>query len=535
MKKVLIIFTILIASLSAFGQIDTINIGTSADSGDGDKLRTAMYRVNLFMQDYNRLTIYDAAGTTGTTSTNLVFSTSPTLITPALGTPSALVGTNITGTALGLGVGTVSGLSLGSGSLALVGDDALTFTTSGVTGVTLPTSGTLATLASPSFTGTLGIAGNISMTSTSNIYSANAMSFYTTGPADNILIDANTGGVGEVDIGVTGDNDTLNVFGTAFFNGLVSIPTPFTLGAVSVTATGTELNRSIGLTDVIQDQLDLKAAIADQTHTGVTTITELRVGDGTSNTIASIDSSSVFDSGTLVTFIGADTINNYTPHSARSTTVPIELGDSTGALEGNYMTANNYYNNMSRDNSLKALKDLGSNIVGYPIYLGDPYSSMALGDSRVYLIYSYLAEPTTLTGLSFQIATAGDFAPNNENRLGLYSVSGETYTLVAATDTCSLAFMNSGVNEVPFADAIGGSPATYEAAAGYYMTAIIYNNSTENTPPSIRSTSINLVLLQLGGDRHIVSYETGNATLPAQITAADLSSIQTSPILFIYE
>lgn len=38
-----------------------------------------------------------ATGTTGTTSTNIVFSTSPTLVTPALGTPSALVLTNATG------------------------------------------------------------------------------------------------------------------------------------------------------------------------------------------------------------------------------------------------------------------------------------------------------------------------------------------------------------------------------------------------------------------------------------------------------
>ena len=39
-----------------------------------------------------------ATGTTGTASTNLVFSTSPTLITPALGTPSAIVLDNATGT-----------------------------------------------------------------------------------------------------------------------------------------------------------------------------------------------------------------------------------------------------------------------------------------------------------------------------------------------------------------------------------------------------------------------------------------------------
>jgi hypothetical protein len=36
---------------------------------------------------------------------NMVLSTSPTLVTPALGTPSALVGTNITGTASGLSIG----------------------------------------------------------------------------------------------------------------------------------------------------------------------------------------------------------------------------------------------------------------------------------------------------------------------------------------------------------------------------------------------------------------------------------------------
>lgn len=40
-----------------------------------------------------------------TGSGSAVFATSPTLVTPALGTPSALVGTNITGTAAGLSIG----------------------------------------------------------------------------------------------------------------------------------------------------------------------------------------------------------------------------------------------------------------------------------------------------------------------------------------------------------------------------------------------------------------------------------------------
>jgi hypothetical protein len=50
-----------------------------------------------------------ASAVTDETGTGaLVFATSPTLVTPALGTPSALVGTNITGTAAGLTAGNVT-------------------------------------------------------------------------------------------------------------------------------------------------------------------------------------------------------------------------------------------------------------------------------------------------------------------------------------------------------------------------------------------------------------------------------------------
>jgi hypothetical protein len=43
--------------------------------------------------------------TTSTGTGSVVLNTSPTLVTPALGTPTALVGTNITGTAAGLSIG----------------------------------------------------------------------------------------------------------------------------------------------------------------------------------------------------------------------------------------------------------------------------------------------------------------------------------------------------------------------------------------------------------------------------------------------
>ena len=84
-----------------------------------------------------------ATGTTGTNTTNLVYSTSPTLITPALGTPSALVGTNISGTGASFTAGAVTGFTPASGTLTLAGADAVTITTTATTNVTLPTTGTL--------------------------------------------------------------------------------------------------------------------------------------------------------------------------------------------------------------------------------------------------------------------------------------------------------------------------------------------------------------------------------------------------------
>jgi hypothetical protein len=62
------------------------------------------------------------AVTDETGSGALVFATSPTLVTPALGTPSALVGTNITGTAAGLTAGNVTTNANLTGAVTSVGN-----------------------------------------------------------------------------------------------------------------------------------------------------------------------------------------------------------------------------------------------------------------------------------------------------------------------------------------------------------------------------------------------------------------------------
>ena len=70
----------------------TFNINVPATSGN-----------MVTTGDTGTVTATMLASTTG--SGAVVLATSPTLVTPALGTPSALVGTNITGTAAGLSIG----------------------------------------------------------------------------------------------------------------------------------------------------------------------------------------------------------------------------------------------------------------------------------------------------------------------------------------------------------------------------------------------------------------------------------------------
>jgi len=93
---------------------------------------------------FNNITGYTASGATGTTSTNIVFSTSPTLVTPTLGVASATSINKVTVTA----PATSSTLTIADGStLATSGAFSTTLTATGTTTVTLPTTGTLTTLA----------------------------------------------------------------------------------------------------------------------------------------------------------------------------------------------------------------------------------------------------------------------------------------------------------------------------------------------------------------------------------------------------
>jgi len=99
----------------------------------------------------------------------LVFGTSPTLVTPALGTPSALVGTNISGTASGLTAGAVST----------------------ITGLAPDTATTQATQAAITTCANLATVGTV-----------------TTGDVDAVVTDASDTAKGKVELATTAETNT---------------------------------------------------------------------------------------------------------------------------------------------------------------------------------------------------------------------------------------------------------------------------------------------------------------------------------------
>lgn len=107
----------------------TVNSGTLSGNNSGDQTITLTGAVTgsgtgsfaTSLGSFSSANLATALTDETGTGAN-VFATSPTLVTPALGTPTALVGTNITGTAAGLTAGTVTTNANLTGAVTSVGN-----------------------------------------------------------------------------------------------------------------------------------------------------------------------------------------------------------------------------------------------------------------------------------------------------------------------------------------------------------------------------------------------------------------------------
>lgn len=114
------------------------------------------------------------------------------------------------------------------------------------------------------------------------------------------------------------------------FTGTVTVPTPFTIGAVSMTATGTELNYVVGVTSAIQTQINTKAPTASPTFTGTVTIP----------TPFTLGATSVTPTGTELNYVDGVTSSIQTQLDAKA---PLASPTFTGtvAMNGDLQLAEN--------------------------------------------------------------------------------------------------------------------------------------------------------------------------------------------------
>lgn len=160
-------------------------------------------------------------------------------------------------------------------------------------------------------------------------------------------------------------------------------------------------------------------------------------------------------------------------------------------------------------------------------------TSGALSDGSVRFCAVYIPVAATISGVRWFHGTQGNYTADNYNGVGLYTYSGGTVTLVASS-------VNDGNIWKPTTNTWSSKAfsATYNAAAGVYFIAALYNSSAEVAAPTIGSSAnmanVAITTQDFTNSAKLVSAVGGQASLPATQAMSGTTNVNINYGFWLY-
>jgi hypothetical protein len=298
-----------------------------------------------------------------------------------------------------------------------------------------------------------------------------------------------------------------------------------TLGGTPATSLLQAVSLILGWTGTLADARiasaatwNAKAPLASPTFTGTVTAPTINVSGLTASEIVATDGSKNLQSLAVATY----------PSLA-------ELAFVKGVTSAIQTQLNAI---TSANNVLRTYQALGSGLVAQTCGLSADRittSGATIADGYVtFIALEYLRVAQTITGVKWWQSIIGNYTSNNNNKVGLYSYSGGTLTLVASSaddGTLWKTFASGSLGNKAFS-------ASYAAAAGQYYVGLIYNQSAVVTAPTlgVAANMVNAAVqsLDFTNSAKLQGIITGQTDLPATQAMSGVTAIVNQTWVGVY-